>query len=133
LYLSGDYTKTLASSRLAASLLAPHGETEELAKAYLLTGKALVNLGQYKEAETAFLDAESLFRRNDNFSGELNAANQLARVYFIRAEYKNALKYLLEAVKLADRSATRAVWLTCGVILPRLHSLRQLQEGSGSS
>ena len=132
LYLSGDYTKTLASSRLAASLLAPHGETEELAKAYLLTGKAPVNLGQYKEAETAFLDAESLFRRNDNFSGELNAANQLARVYFIRAEYKNALKYLLEAVKLADRLGDKGrlayLWGNIGRVYTALGNFKKAQE-----
>jgi len=102
-YLSGDYAKALASTRIAASVLAPCGETADLAEVFLLTGKALTNLGKYKEAETAFLDAESLFRRTENIAGRISAANQLARVSFIRSEYKNALKYLLEAVKLADQ------------------------------
>jgi transcriptional regulator with PAS, ATPase and Fis domain len=102
-FLSNDYKKALASARIAASMLEPFGETADLAEIFLLTGKVLVNLGNYKEAETALLDAESLFRRTDNMTGKINAANQLARVYFIRCEYKNALKYLLEAVRLADR------------------------------
>lgn len=101
--LSHDYQKSLASSRLAALILAPLGETEELAQAYMLTGMALINLGNYREAETAFLDAESLYRRNDSADGKLDAANQLARTCFIRGEFKNALKHLLDAVKLADQ------------------------------
>ncbi len=103
LYLSHDYKKALASARIAASLLEPFGETTDLAEVFYLTGKALANMGNYEEAEIAFLDAESLFRRTDNLNGRIIAANQLARVFFIRSEYRNALKYLLEAVKLADR------------------------------
>lgn len=106
-FLSGDYQKSLTSSRLAASLLAPFGETEDLARAYFLSGKALVSLGNYQEAETSFLDTLSLYRRCDYSVGQIDAANQLAQVYFIRAEYKSALKYLLDAVKLADRNNER--------------------------
>ena len=103
LYMNHDYKKALASARLAASLLEPFGETAELADVFLMTGKALINLGNYKEAETALLDAKSLFRRTDNTSGNIDAANQLARVYFTRSDYQNALKHLLEAVRMAEQ------------------------------
>jgi len=131
-YLSQDYTKALASARIAASLLSPFGETEELAEAFLVAGKALFNLGKYKEAETAFLDAESLYRRNDNFTGQLIATNQLARISFVRAEYKNALKYLLEAVKLADRAGEKRrlayLWGNIGRVYTMLGSFKKASE-----
>jgi transcriptional regulator with PAS, ATPase and Fis domain len=131
-YLSEDYTKALASARIAASLLSPYGETEELAEAFLVAGKALFNLGKYMEAETAFLDAESLFRRNDNFTGKLIATNQLARISFVRAEYKNALKYLLEAVKLADRMGEKRrlayLWGNIGRVYTMLGNFKKASE-----
>ncbi len=131
-YLSEEYTKALASARIATSLLSPFGETEELAEAFLVAGKALFNLGKYKEAETAFLDAESLFRRNDNFTGKLIATNQLARISFVRAEYKNALKYLLEAVKLADRTGEKRrlayLWGNIGRVYTMLGKFRKASE-----
>lgn len=131
-YLSEDYTKALASARIAASLLSPYGETEELAEAFLVAGKALFNLGKYMEAETAFLDAESLFRRNDNFTGKLIATNQLARISFVRAEYKNALKYLLEAVRLADRMGERRrlayLWGNIGRVYTMLGNFKKASE-----
>jgi len=131
-FLSGDYQKTLASSRLAASLLAPFGETEDLARAYLLSGKALVSLGNYREAETALLDAISLFRRCDNVAERIDAANQLARVYFTRAEYKSALKYLLDTIKLADRQGDRRklafLWGNLGRVYTLLGNLKKAAE-----
>lgn len=131
-HLAGDYRKALASSRIAASLLAPHGETIQLAEVFLLTGKALVNLGQYQEAETAFLDADSLFRRNDHTSGRIDAANQLAKVNFIRNEYRNALKYLLEAVRLADRLGEKQklayLWGNIGRVYTFLGNFKKATE-----
>jgi len=131
-YLSEDYTKALASARIAASLLSTFGETEELAEAFLVAGKALFNLGKYKEAESAFLDAESLFRRNDNFTGKLIATNQLARISFVRAEYKNALKYLLEAVRLADRTGEKRrlayLWGNIGRVYTMLGNFKKASE-----
>ncbi len=132
LYISHDYKKALASARLAASLLEPFGETAELAEVFLLTGKALINLGNYKEAETAFLDAKSLFRRNDNNSGNIDAANQLARVYFTRSEYQNAIKYLLEAVKLAeqlgDKRQLAFLWGNIGRVYTLMGNFKRAAE-----
>jgi len=131
-YLSGDYTKALASARLAASLLTPFGESEELAEVFNVTGKALVNLGKYKEAETAFLDAESLFRRNDNMMGKAAATNQLARISYIQAEYNNSLKYLLEAVKLVDRFGEKRrlayLWGNIGRVYTSLGNFKKATE-----
>jgi transcriptional regulator with PAS, ATPase and Fis domain len=131
-YLSNDYKKALASSRIAASLLEPYGETVELAEVFFLTGKALANLGNYKEAEIAFLDAESLFRRTDNINGQIGAANQLARVYFTRSEFKNSLKYLLDAVKLADHLGDKQqlafLWGNIGRVYTLLGNFKKASE-----
>jgi transcriptional regulator with PAS, ATPase and Fis domain len=131
-YLSDDYKKALASARIAASLFEPLGETADLAEIYLLTGKALANLGNYKEAEIAFLDAESLFRRTNNTTGRVGAANQLARIYFIRCEYKIALKYLLQAIKLADQLGDKRqmayLWGNIGRVYTLLGNFKKASE-----
>lgn len=106
-YLSGDYRRALASARMAATLLSSWGESGKLAEAFAICGKALIGMGNYPEAETALIDAESLFRRNEDLNGRIEAVNQLARIYFIRAEYKNSMKRLLEAVRLADQLGDR--------------------------
>jgi len=129
---SGDYHQALASSRLAASLLAPHGESSELGQAFLLSGKMLVAMGNYRESETAFRDAESLFRRCDDMAGRLDASNLLARIYFIRAEYKNAIRYLLEAIKLADQLGDRRklayLWGNLGRVYTMLGNFKKAAE-----
>lgn len=131
-YLSGDYRKSLGLSRMAASLLAPFGETVDLAQVYYVAGLSLANLSNCQEAETAFRDAESLFRRCDDSAGRIDAANQLARVYFMRAEYRNALKYLLDAVKLADQSGERRklayIWGNIGRIRTFLGDFEKAKE-----
>ena len=121
-YLSNDYRRALTSARIASALLAPFGESEQLAEAFLFTGKSLVALGNYQEAETAYLDAESLYRRNDNKAGRVDASNQLARVYFIRAEYKSALKYLLDAAHLAEEIGDRKTLAFLWGNLGRVHT-----------
>jgi len=131
-YLAHDYKKALASSRMAVSMLQSFGETAELAEAFLLIGKSLINIGNCKEAETAFLDAESLFRRNEKETGQIDAANQLARVYFTRSEYKNALKYLLKAVNLADRLNDRRqlafLWGNIGRVYTLMGNFKKATE-----
>ncbi len=106
-YLSGDYRKALASARRATTLLSSWGESGKLAEAFAIIGKSLIGIGNYTEAETALIDAESLYRRNEDLTGRIDAVNQLARIYFIRAEYKNSMKRLLEAVHLADTIGDR--------------------------
>ncbi|MFH1699399.1 MAG: sigma 54-interacting transcriptional regulator [Candidatus Zixiibacteriota bacterium] len=130
--LSGDYHKSLTSARVSASFLTPFGESEELAEAFLIAGKSLINIGNYREAETAFLDADSLYRRTDNDAGRINAVNQLARVSFIHAEYKSALKYLLEAIKLAEKTGDRKklafLWGNLGRVYTFLGNFKKAKE-----
>ncbi|MEE9442005.1 MAG: sigma 54-interacting transcriptional regulator [candidate division Zixibacteria bacterium] len=130
--LSGDYHKSLTSARVSASYLTPFGESEELAEAFLIAGKSLINIGNYREAETALLDADSLYRRTDNDAGRINAVNQLARVSFIHAEYKSALKYLLEAIKLAEKTGDRKklafLWGNLGRVYTFLGNFKKAKE-----
>jgi transcriptional regulator with PAS, ATPase and Fis domain len=131
-YFSGDYQKSLGLARIAASLLAPFGETAELAYAYYVAGLSLVSMGNYREAETAFVDAESLFRRCDEPAGRVDAVNQLARICSIRGEFRNALKYLLDAVKaagqLGDRKRLAYIWGNIGRIHTFLGNFKKATE-----
>ncbi len=132
LYMSHDYRAALASSRLAEAHLTPLGETEALGKAFLISGKALIALGNYREAETALQDALSLFRRCDLPAQQIDACNQLARLYFIRANFRNALRLLLDAITLADRMSDRRMlgylWGNLGRVYTMLGNMKKAAE-----
>lgn len=75
------------------------GDKSELGQAYLTLGDTLRELGHYDEAEHAFRDAESIFRRDDNISEAGDALNRLAGIFFRKSNFKSSLKCLLGAIE----------------------------------
>ena len=93
----------LRAARTAQALVSQGGDTLLLAEIFVLLGDVLRDKGELKEAQRAYRDAESIFRRNDCPEGQCRALNQLAGLHFRRADYPNALTVLLDAVELAKR------------------------------
>ena len=104
-YLSnGDFTKSLPLVRTAISILSRSGDLAlELAETFLLLGNVERELGKYGEAEKAYRDAESIFRRNDDIANAGVALNHLAGVLFRKGDMDGALRFLMEAVEAARK------------------------------
>ncbi len=100
---SNDLPTALKTGRLAQAAAAKDGDTILLADVCVTLGNILRDLGQFKEAETSYRDAESIFRRNDNLEGQSRALNGLAGMLFRRTDYRNALNVLMDAVEIARR------------------------------
>ncbi len=96
----GNPTKALSLIRSGIALLSKTiGDKSELGQAYMTLGDTLRELGYYDEAEHAFRDAESIFRRDDNISGAGDALNRLAGIFYRKGNFKNSLKSLLGAIE----------------------------------
>jgi DNA-binding NtrC family response regulator len=103
--LAGNLSKGLTLIRSAISILSKStGESSESAECYIILGNILRDLGKFPEAEKAYRDAESIFRRNDNLSQAGVALNKLGGVHFRRGELDSSLKCLLESIEYARQS-----------------------------
>ncbi|SYZ72150.1 putative NtrC family transcriptional regulator [Candidatus Zixiibacteriota bacterium] len=102
--LSGDYSKSLPLARTAISIVSRFGDNwAELGECFLVLGNVERELGKYGEAEKAYRDAESIFRRNDDIVNAGEALNKMAGVLFRKGDPEGTLRYLLEAVELSRK------------------------------
>lgn len=98
-----NYPVALKLARSAQTIFSSQGDTIDLAETFMVVGGILRNMVEMKEAEKAFRDAESIFRRNDCPDGQSRALNLLAGLFFRKADYSNALSVLLDAIQIAKR------------------------------
>ncbi|MEW5795051.1 MAG: sigma 54-interacting transcriptional regulator [Candidatus Zixiibacteriota bacterium] len=98
-----NYTAALKAARLAQALMTKAGDSLMLAEVFVTLGGILRDRGELAEAQKAYRDAESIFRRNDCPEGQSRALNHLAGLYFRLADYRNALAVLMDAVVIARR------------------------------
>ncbi|MBD3404392.1 tetratricopeptide repeat protein [candidate division GN15 bacterium] len=98
-----EYTPALKTARLAQTAAEADTDRLLLAEVFMTIGAILRDMGEFKEAERAFRDAESIFRRNDCPEGQSRALNQLAGLFFRQNDYRNSLTVLMDAVEIARR------------------------------
>jgi two-component system NtrC family response regulator len=98
-----DYSSALKTARTAQAVASEDGDSPLLAEICLTIGNTLRSMGELKEAERSFRDAESIFRRNDCHEGQSRALNLLAGLFFRRNDYKRSLEVLLDAAEIARR------------------------------
>jgi len=99
----GNYPAALRAARTAQALASRVGDSLLLAEIFMTLGSALLETGEHAEAERAYRDAESIFRRNDCAEGQSRALNHLAGLHFRRTDYRTALAVLMDAVEIARR------------------------------
>lgn len=96
----GNPNRALGLVRSGIAILSKEvGDKSELGQAYMTLGDTLRELGFYDEAEHAFRDAESIFRRDDNISEAGDALNRLAGIFYRKSNFKSSLKCLLGAIE----------------------------------
>ncbi len=98
-----NYKAALKAARTAQALAGAEGDSLLLAEVFVTLGGILRDSNELVEAQKAFRDAESIFRRNDCLEGQSRALNQLAGLYFRQTDYRNALTVLMDAVGIARK------------------------------
>ncbi len=102
-----NYPTALRVARMAQSKIESLGDTPELAEVFMTIGAVLRDMGELREAEKVYRDAESVFRRNDCTDGQSRALNMWAGLLFRQNDYKNALTVLMDSIELAKRNNDR--------------------------
>ncbi len=102
-----NYPAALKTARIAQHEASQEGDNVALAEVFVTLGGILRDMGEWKEAEKAYRDAESLFRRYDDIAGQSRALNLLAGLFYRRGDYKNSLSVLLDATAIARQSHDR--------------------------
>lgn len=95
------YATSLKTARMAQHLASAHGDSLLLADICMTLGSTLKKINELKEAEKAYRDAESIFRRYDSPEGQSRALNMLAGLFFKKNDYKNSLSMLMDALEIA--------------------------------
>jgi transcriptional regulator with PAS, ATPase and Fis domain len=101
------FSTALKCARTAQAIAAKEGETLLLAEIFMAIAEILRDMGEMKEAERAFRDAESIFRRKDCLEGQSRALNLLAGLFFHQSDYNNSLNILMDAVEIARQLGDR--------------------------
>jgi len=98
-----NLTAALKAARTAQAIVTRTGDSLMLAEVFVTLGGILRDRGELAEAQKAYRDAESIFRRYDSPEGQCRALNHLAGLCFRRTDYRNALAVLMDAVEIARR------------------------------
>ena len=98
-----NYPAALKCARIAQHVISQKGDNLLLAEVFLMLGDILRDMSKWKEAEKAFRDAESIFRRQDCPDGQCRSLNRLAGLFYRMADYRNSLSILIDAIDLARR------------------------------
>ena len=94
----GEFKESIEKGETAFELLKNTSENRRIAGVQSILGKSYLALGKLKEAEDQFRDAVASFRRIEDGKGIVQSYNNLAQVYFIRADYARAIEYLKECL-----------------------------------
>ncbi len=101
------YPAAIETARTAQALAEEDDDNLLLAEVFLTTAHILVDMGEPKEAERAYRDAESIFRRQDCSTGQVRALNHLAGLFFRLNNFRNSLAVLMDAAEISRKIQDR--------------------------
>ena len=126
LSLEGEEAETMrkeAHETFRKSIMLTPAE-EETAKGELTRGIILFDLGEIDLAEARFGVALAIFMVLTNAKGEVDACNELARIYFLRSDYDQAIKYLKRCLSLSKETGYEKGEVNAVVNLGRIYMLK---------
>ncbi len=98
-----NHSAALKAARLAQKKASEENDRILLAEIFVAMAGSLIKLGEFKEAEKAYRDAESIFRRCDNLEGQCRALNLLSGLFFKINDFQNSMAALTDALVIARK------------------------------
>ncbi|NOY88040.1 MAG: hypothetical protein GXO93_01460 [FCB group bacterium] len=120
-YFKGNYKKALDAGLRAAKLLANYPLNKRYGRVQLVLSKAYSAIGDLKNAEIRARDALSAYRRGAEKVGQVDALNELARIAYIRCNYRGAITFLEEALEMVFDNPRKKAQLTGNLGRIRVH------------
>ncbi len=121
-HFEGNYKIALEAGLKAVKLLAEFSLNSCYGRAQLVLSQSYSAIGDLKNAEMRARDALAAYRRGDDNVGQGDALNELARIAYIRCNYKSVLSHLEESLELVGDKPRKRAQMTgnMGRILLRL-------------
>jgi len=121
-YFEGNYKDAIEHGLTAVKHLADFALNSCYGRALLVLSQAYSAVGDLKNAEMRARDALAAYRRGSDRIGQGDALNELARVAYIRCNYKAVYSHLEEALELVGDKPRKRAQMTgnMGRILLRL-------------
>jgi len=118
----GNYKDALNSGLKAVKLLADFSLNSYYGRAQLVLSQSYSAVGDLKNAEMRARDALASYRRGNDRLGQGDSLNELARIAYIRCNYKAVYSYLEEALEMVGDKPRKRAQMTgnMGRILLRL-------------
>ena len=117
----GRYKEALCESQKAFEILRNTPENKVVAQIHFLRGIVFSDLGDLKRSEVEFRDAVADYKRDGDKKGIAHAFNELARICFIKAEYKKATEHLTECISYCDEIEDKQTKAKASANLGRIH------------
>jgi Nif-specific regulatory protein len=111
-YYEGNYRKALECGLRATRLLADYPFNRRYGRTQLVLSKSYSALGDLKNAEMRARDALAAYRRAADPEGQVDSLNELARIQYIRTNFRAALNYLKEALPLITDNPRKVAQIT---------------------
>jgi len=119
-FTGADYRRALDLSLRSASIFADTPCHQRYARALYMAAKTYAALGDLRNAEIKARDALASYRRSGDMAGQIDALNELARVAFVRSQFKAASQFLDEAITMAADNPSKTALLRGNVGRTRL-------------
>ena len=111
-YFEGNYKDALEIGLKAVKLLAGFPLNSCYGRAQLVVSQSYSAVGDLKNAEIRARDALAAYRRGADRVGQSDALNELARVCYIRTNYKAVLEHLEQALELIGDNPRKRAQMT---------------------
>ncbi|RKX27700.1 MAG: hypothetical protein DRP45_00325 [Candidatus Zixiibacteriota bacterium] len=111
-YFEGNYAKAMDMGQKGAAILADYPLNRRYARVLLVLSKVYSALGDLNNAEKKAYDSLASYRRAGDKVGQIDCLNRLARISFLRSDYRPACQFLDEAIDLAIGNPRKTSQLT---------------------
>jgi len=96
----------VALELLKDAIVSPEAQQDQELRAQILkeTGRAKMMQSDWENAESAYLEAQNIFYRSENFKGASECARNRANMYFQKGSYKKAEELVEQALNWASET-----------------------------
>jgi len=127
----GEYRRAIEDWLRAGKLLANSPLNIHYGRVQLGLSRAYLGLGDLKNAEIRGYDALAAFRRVNDEPGVIESLNNLARIAFVRCDYRVAVSRLEDALALIKDDPVMAASLNANLSRLRIHTGQWEQAEAG--
>ncbi len=110
-FFQTNYRQALEFGLKAARYLADLPLNRQYGRVQWVLSKAYSAMGDLRNADIRARDALAAFRRASDSLGQIDALNELARIAFIRNDYKDAVAFLEEALPMVGKDERKRTQL----------------------